>query len=422
MGQPVDAPDAQRTQNILDATVTGPMYEPQNAAERIAHAGGAAIGANPPLAAMTGLAGTFGAGAASEGAHEVFKGTSLDTPSQIIAPLLLGKLGKSNLAKEPKGVSQDALLSTADDQFKALHQSDIELHPSAMQNWALPTKAALEARGLDADTAPVTNKVLDKFTSAAAGDPITANDIIKTRSKLSELSGQKDGVGMPTSEAKAAGDALESYHDLLLTPGNVPQGAVLNGDLGAFRSGLSDAVNNWRAGKNMARWDGAISDAANSAAVANSGANVGQYMRQAGKKFINGAAKSARGMTDDETQAIQSFMAGSYPNNALGTVSTMLGGGRGALAALEGTAGLLHGNPALMATPLAGMALRGLYNRNVANQASDISDMLSRRSPLADQLGLSGMPPSLWPGRIANLSQRVARAAQGPEAVWATGQ
>lgn len=420
-------PDAKQTQDILDQNVTGKLYEPQNAAERIAHAGGAAIGANPPLAAMTGPLSTFGAGASSEAAHEVLKDTPLDVPAQLLAPVLMGKAvntargaingAVSKMTGKTVNLTEDQLLSTADNQFKQLRQSDLELHPVVGENWALPMKQALDDKGLDYDTAKITNNVLDGFIGRTT--PLTAKDIIKTRSKLGELAQLKDNVGVPTSEAKAARDALSSFDDLVTNPQNIQPQAVLKGDLGAFQSGMSDAVGNWGAGRRIGRFNTAMNDAENNAGAANSGAGLGNAMRQSAKKFVNGSAKAARGMTDDETDAIQNFVRGSTPLNLTRDVGNMLGGGKGVAAGGAILGGLAAGAPGMVAAPVVGTAARWLYNNRTQAAADAIATMLAQRSPLAQSMGAApGIQNLLGAARAMHLSERIVRASRGPEGVW----
>lgn len=424
-------PDAKQTQDILDKNVTGKLYEPQNAAERIVHAGGAAIGANPPLAAMTGPLSTFGAGASSEGAHELLKGTPLDMPAQLLAPVLMGKAANtargvvngavSKMTGKTADLTQDQLFNTADKQFDALHNSDIELHPLVGENWAGPMAASLEKRGLDVDTAPFTTKTLNSFIGR--NTPLTATDIVKTRGKLGKLSQETDARGIQTPEGEAAQDALKSFDDLVTNPQNIQPQAVLNGDLGAFQKGMQDAVGNWGAARRLDRWNTAMNDAENNAGAANSGAGLGNAMRQSAKKFVNGSAKSARGMTDDETDVIQNFVRGSTPLNLTRDVGNMLGGGKGVAAGGAILGGLAAGAPGMVAAPVVGTAARWLYNNRTQAAANDIATMLAQRSPMAQSMGATpSIQDLLGAARAMHLSERVARAARGPEGVWAAGQ
>jgi hypothetical protein len=143
-------------------------------------------------------------------------------------------------------------------------------------------------------------------------------------------------------------------------------------------------------------------------------------MRKATRAFLTGKAKAGRGMDDDELAAIRGFSKGNAASNGLRLSSNLLGGGGGIVAGAEGLTGLTTGNPALAVAPLVGMGLRKLYNNRTASAAEDIAEMLAQRSPLAQSLGSSpGIQNLLGAARAMHLTERVMRAARGPEGVWA---
>ena len=322
-------------------------------------------------------------GAVSDAAGTATQGTALEPYARIA-----GAMVSPSSAAEKVNPSTSALLDAGSQGFNSFRQMPFAVKPQTMDTWASKTLGDLSARNFDADTAPATVAALQRHVSSTAPF-VTAQDMDKTKMLLrnAQASGGHDATAA-TAALKSLDDRITSF-----TPSQ-----TVAGDPALAAKTWSEANSNYAAGMRSQAID-ALLDKANLQALSkNSGAGSGNQIRSAITNFVTNDAKT-RGFTDAEGQAMKDLSKGSFAQNLIRAVSNKLGGGGGigqmgiigASAELGGAAGEDLGGsitPGAIAGGLGAYILsklsRGIYNRSTAKAASNISDLVRSRSPMAN--------------------------------------
>ncbi len=293
--------------------------------------------------------------------------------------------------------------------YDAARQSGLEIAPNVAVDAATRITNDLASKGMGADVAPTTHKLLDNWVNppSAAADAasgivnrvVTPSDLQALRQNLSKISGQN------LTDQTAGRAAAREIDGILeaLTPGDVVAGPSTPEGLAALADVQRNARQNYAAGMranditgDLSRANvGMLDQAEAQAQAANSGLNFGNILRQKIKEFLKNP-DNIGGYTDAELQALRDVLKGSFTQNALRQVGNRLGAGGGVmqsgLAGLGGAVGYNMGGPAGaavgMAAPVAvGTSARMLGNKLAENSLLGIESMLRERSPMyADML------------------------------------
>lgn len=288
--------------------------------------------------------------------------------------------------------------------YDAARQSGLEIAPSVAVDTATRITNDLASKGMGADVAPTTHKLLSNWVNppSAAADAaggivnrvVTPSDLQALRQNLSKISGQNL---TDQTAGRAAAREIDSILEAL-TPGDVVAGPSTPEGLAALADVQRNARQNYAAGMranditgDLSRANvGLLDQAEAQAQAANSGLNFGNILRQKIKDFLKNPDNVA-GYTDAELQALRDALKGSFTQNALRQVGNRLGAGGGVmqsgLSGLGGTVGYATGGPVGAAVgaaaPIAvGTSARMLGNKLAENSLLGIESMLRERSPM----------------------------------------
>jgi hypothetical protein len=153
---------------------------------------------------------------------------------------------------------------------------------------------------------------------------------------------------------------------------------------------LAEGRGDWRAAKRTQTIEEANQYAADRAATADSGRNVGNTYRQKLVALLNPKSSEGRWYTPEEKADIRTVTRREGAADVARLGGNLMGGGGGAYAGVLGTGGLASSfmsgdwRPAAVGfgVPAAGMALRGMTNRGTVAAAENLADTMAMRSPL----------------------------------------
>lgn len=346
-------------------------------------------------------------GAASEAAGQATEGTAAEPFARLAGALV------QKGAARPALLDSEATLQAGRDGFDSFRQTPFAVKPGAMNDYANDTlKDFGTNRGFGPRTASETNRLLDEYASRNAS-AVTSNDIDQLRQELRNVQ-TTGGGGMRDREA--AGAAISALHDRM---NSFKPTDVVAGNLGDAVSTWNNAHGNYAAGMGAKSFEDIAKKATDSASAANSGLNSGNKIRAAFSSAVNDARKT-RGLSDAEVAALQKTVDGTFAGNTKRYLANTLGGGggigglvagriigglagAGAGASADGGRGALEGGT--VGAMLLANLLRRSYNKSVTGQASNLSQSILSRSPLA--MSQAKQPSiSVSPGiqRILNMS------------------
>jgi hypothetical protein len=283
--------------------------------------------------------------------------------------------------------SADALRTAGAQGYTAARELGVQYNSKAVAGVAGTIRNGLEQDGILAELAPKTFKIIDKLSSPPDGSTAPLTGLIAARRALKNA---RMDFTNPT-EKLAAERVIKQLDEFIKTP---PQKAVVAGAASKAGNILDEANANYAAGKRSDLLTGKLDKADRQAAVANSGANIDNAIRQRANDVLN-SEKLQKGFTKAELAMIRAVAEGSRGRNTLRYVGNLLGGGGGLGAVVSGgiggTAATFAGGPLAGAVvgggiPLTGMAAKaggGALTRKAMLQA----DMATRsRSPLYQQM------------------------------------
>lgn len=317
--------------------------------------------------------------------------------------------------------SAEALKQASSASYDRARNMGVEYPSEAVKNLADETRRALESEGILAELTPKTFKILSKLNEPPEGSFVTVSGIDAARRALGHAAAD---FANPT-EQLAARQAMERLDEFLMggnAAGSVartasPEGASLQiagpgGDPAAEKVAqlIRDARGNYAAAKRSERLTGAQDRAELNAAVANSGQNIDNQLRQRMRDILT-RPKEARGYSKEELGQIEQIARGTPATNTARFVGNLLGGGGGLGAVVSGGAGGLSGaafgGPAGAiigaGVPAVGYGSKKLASALVNRQIGKVNESVRRRSPLYEQI-LSETPmEAISPERRAAL-------------------
>ena len=367
---------------------TGEFYQPKTTAGQYLHTIGSFLPSviGGPESLMTRLlTRAVVPGAASEAAGQATKGTALEPYARVAAAVAGG--GLSGAVAAPRQAAQalpdiDAVAAAAKAGYNSPEVQALRVHGGAVNNLGDDIAQTLERKGFfREDHAPVFNAV-DRLSKA--GPSVNFNQLDAVRKALNTRAGEIDAFGRATPTAAAARSAKGQLDDFINTDMTNPNN-VLTGDPVAARAALQEARDNAGAGIRAEQVQKQISNAENDAAVANSGMNIQNRIRQKLKTFINNDGAKMGGYTPAEQAQMQRLVRGSMLMNSLRHVGNALGGGGGVHAIPEAFIGHALFGPVGTAIPAAGWAMKTAANIATQRMANNMANTLLARAPLVQR-------------------------------------
>ena len=296
------------------------------------------------------------------------------------------------LQRKAKPPSQEALRQAGADAFKRARKEGVEYSIESVDDLVNTVRRELHEKGVSADLAPKTFKVLDDLQNVpdeAVAVPFK-NGLDAARKRLRRAS--KPSMDYP-EEPLAASISRRRIMDFVEVP---PDQAVVAGTPAAARRVGQEVIEgnaNYAAAKRSEELAGLQTKATRRAAAANSGANIGNTIRQRVASLLENP-KRIRAFNEAEQIALDRISRGTPAQNISRDVGNMLGGGGGlggmltssigggVGASIGGVPGAVIGVGAPMVTGRGSKALSNALTRR-AMQAAD--EMTRARSPLAAQ-------------------------------------
>ena len=320
-----------------------------------------------------------------------------------------GVAGAINLRK-PTSVtppSAEALRSAGADGYNAARNMGVRYNSRAVADHAATIRQGLEQDGILAELAPKTFKIIDKLSDPPAGSEAPLTGLIAARRALKQA--RKDFLN-PT-EKLAAERVVKQLDEFIKRPG---EKGVVAGPAAQAGKILDDANGNYAASKRSDFLSGKVDQADRQAAVANSGLNIENTIRQRANDVLN-SEKLQKGFTKGELAAIRKVAEGNVGRNTLRYVGNLLGGGGGLGAMLTGaiTGGAMgSATPSLIGAGAMGVGLGAkVAGGKIAKNAMRNVDLTTRmRSPLYQQMLLNapmepmptGLPSAAVRGGLAS--------------------
>jgi hypothetical protein len=283
--------------------------------------------------------------------------------------------------------SREALKDAASSAYDAVRDSGVTYNPVAVGQRMDAMKSVLErTMGIDRDTSPKSFGALDTLERRISEKPhANIDDIEIARRKLDAAA--KD-FNNPTDQ-KTAGILRKGLEGFISDP---PPNAVPEGKFDeAMRAAglIKEARGNYGAAARAETLDKLAEKADRQAAVANSGLNLDNTLRQRVNSLLSDP-KKVRGFSDEERAALNEVAMGTPSRNAIRYASNLLGGGGGLGAVTAGLASGLLG--AAVGGPIGGAVgaippVVGLLGRKYGaaatrNALGAANEMVRQRSPM----------------------------------------
>jgi hypothetical protein len=271
----------------------------------------------------------------------------------------------------------------------------VQFKPDAIGNLADSIRTDLNSNKLNVRRAPDTHGLLDDLSTPINGNTFTVDDLETTRQLLGKTAGNFTDPVDQTAAVRAK-QMIDNYL------GNVPQSDLLTGDANAANATLQSARGNYAAMMRSNTLQGQLDRGELNAAVANSGQNLDNALRQRVKAILVSPSQRS-GFSPDEIVQMQRVARGTPTGNTLRFVGNLLGGGGGLGAVVSGAAGYATAGPAGALVPAVGLAAKKLAAASTQRQAAILDQMVRARSPLG-----SAMPQ---PNQQATALAAMRRAA-----------
>jgi hypothetical protein len=281
----------------------------------------------------------------------------------------------------------DQLREAASRGYNTAREMGVRYKSPAVANLAQSVRSELEADGILAELAPKTFKILDKLSTPPAGSDAPLTGVLAARRALKNA---RMDFTNPT-EKLAAERIIRSLDDFIGSPDDA---AVLAGPAAEAGKLVKDSAGNYAAAKRSDMLTGKLDKADRQAAVANSGLNMDNTIRQRANDILN-SEKLQKGFSKLEIEMIRRVAEGDRTRNTVRFVSNLLGGGGGLGASLTSaggaTLGTIIGGPGgaavgALGLPAAGLGLKVAGGR-MSRGAMNAVDLATRtRSPLYQQI------------------------------------
>lgn len=339
-----------------------------------------AVGGGPKA-----LAQMVAAGAASETAGQITEGAAIEPFARIIGALAPSML-QSGIRAVDKVVrrggsypSVDALRAAKNEAYQAADDSGVTFNETDVNAMVSRAENALaQAQGYVPE--------VDKQTLAAismvkkqSGSSLTLSQLDKLRQGL-----WKRYNAAPNEDAIL--DLIDVVDDAISTSG--PASEIM----------AAARVANTRF-KKAELLDNAFTAAERQTAATGSGGNVLNKFRQAVAGILNNP-KKVRFFTAEERAAMDAFVSGNMPQNALRLIGKLSPSGNGLMAALNIGAAAI--NPAMLGLTAAGVAAKGVSDSAVRQGADDLMRMIASGVSPAKKAEVQAEVLRLIPGIYAD--------------------
>lgn len=309
---------------------------------------------------------------ASETAGLVTKDTVAEPYARVVGALAgsasAGRL--TNAAAERRAIkaatpSLDDVKAGATNAYDALTARNVAtpLPQATLDNVANDITSTLNNRGIRPSNAASIHAAIDEIKVPATAGAADVADLVAARQSIKELLGKHD-----TNKAGAfvALNKLEK--------------AIEQSSPGTMNK-IREADKNYAAFKAAEALDKRVAKAELRAAGENSGANVGNKIRQNITTYLT--SNEARYLSPETKVDLEKIVRGTASQNMLRSAANLLGGGGGLGMLAGGAAGYQAGGwPAALAGAAAGRGFKIANNRSVTNQAERAAEAIRRRSPL----------------------------------------
>lgn len=294
--------------------------------------------------------------------------------------------GVANTLRKPtnlKPPSAEALRSAGAQGYDAARKMGVRYNSQAVAGEAGKIRLGLEQDGILAELAPKTFKIVEKLSNPPANSTAPLEGLVAARRAL-----QNARLDFTNPTEKLAAERVIKQLDEFI--GRSDPASVVDGPASTAAKTLGEANANYAASKRSNLVTGKLDKADRQAAVANSGLNIENTIRQRANDVLN-SEKLQKGFTKAELAMIRKVAEGSKGRNTLRYVGNLLGGGGGLGAMLTGAiAGGMTGSsaPALVGAGVMGGGYAakkagGALTRR-AMQGVDLATR--RRSPLYQQM------------------------------------
>lgn len=286
---------------------------------------------------------------------------------------------------EPPTAEQ--LYDEAGRNFRAMRDSGVDYSSDAVKAMAQAAKTKLEEEGFDAEVAGKTHRILDKLANPPEGSVANIKGLHSARKTFGKIA---QNFNDPPDQS-AASQALRGLDEFI---GADDPAAVVAGTASDAASALKAANANYAAAKRSDTLTGIERAADLRASAANSGANIGNSIRQrVASVLLN--KKAISGFSPEEVAALEAIDKGTFAQNSTRRIGNLLGGGGGLGQMLTAAAGGATGGAAAgpggaaigaLAPTLLGQGSKGLSNILTERALSSADKMVRSRSPLYQML------------------------------------
>jgi len=390
-------PTSGSIQNRIEG-VTGQLYQPQTGPGRVvqnAISFAPAVLGGPEALIPKILSRVAAPAAGSEAGRALTEGTAAQ-PYGELAGALLGAggasaaLSKINAAAASKAARAtlpevDDIKAAARAQYQDPAVEAVRIRPAAVTGLATKVENDLVDQGFRPRLQSGVFDIVNELKTARG--PVAVADLDSARKALGVISREVDAVGAPTGNAVAARKAIGHLDDFIpnLTPSQ-----LLRGDADVANSILREARANWGAAKRAEQVQTLAANAEINAAAAHSGANIQNATKQAFKPLLRNQGAKAVGFNDQEMEALNKIVRGSWTGSAARAAGNLLGGGGGLGMLASGAAGYEAGGvPGAIAAGLAGRVLKKIGNRSTLNAVQHLDTLIRSRAPEAVRLAAS---------------------------------
>lgn len=307
----------------------------------------------------------------------------------------------------------EALKAAASKGYDTVRDMGVQYSTDAVTRHVGGLRAKLEQDGFLGELAPQTFAIISKFDNPPANSVVTSSGLEAARRAAGKAARSND----PT-EREAARRLIQGLDQFV--EGADP-GSVVAGPAAAAGEALVAARGNYAASARSNKLQGVEERAELNAAKANSGFNGDNAVRQRADAIVSKPKESA-GFNPEELEALKAIIKGNGLRNTMRAIGNLAGGGGGLGAAVSGVVGSAVGGAAGgttgavlgAATPLVGMAAKGVSNRMALGELSALDAATRMRSPLyQEMLGQAPMVLDARLGRAMSVGRAGALAALG---------
>lgn len=370
------------TSQDIKATVTDPLvspdYQPQTAVGSVLKTGAEFLPAmaGGPESLATKFATRVAVPAlATEAAGALTQGTAAE-PYARVAGALAGGVGASRVANtmaEARALKAAApalsdVKSQATNAYDALTARNVAtpLAQGSLDNLASDITTTLNNKGIRPSNAASIHAAVDEIKMPATAGAADVADLVAARQSIKELLGKHD------TNKSGAFVALNKIEQTIEknSPGTM--------------KAIKEADKNYSAAKAVESLDKRLAKAELRAAGENSGANIGNKIRQNITTYLS--SNEAKYLSAETKADLEKIVRGTASQNTMRAVANLLGGGGGLGMLAGGAAGYQAGGWGGAAAGAAlGRGAKILNNRSVLKQAEKVSQNIRMRSPLGQQ-------------------------------------